>query len=220
MGINQKLFEVMSETEALEKNMTVGTGSNSYKAVSEKDVLNMLKPLFKKYKLIIIPVSGDMSESNSTWEEEYNGKISVKKRNVTVLVAQFDIIDIESGEKITITGFGNGADPQDKGAGKAFTYAFKNALIKSFMLFSGEDADNTHSDDYNRPTASQGNNTPTSEVKVTVQMLEDMAKEKKVPIKQILERYAAESKKICTDVKFISQECKQKYYNELAAMKL
>jgi hypothetical protein len=147
MGLYEKIYNVMNESEGLEKNLSVGTGSNSYKAVGEAEVLNMLKPLFKKNKLIIFPVDGDISETNSSWESEYNGKKETKTRNVTQLRVKFKIVDVETGESEIITGFGNGADSQDKGSGKAFTYAFKTALSKTFMLFSGEDTDNTHSDD-------------------------------------------------------------------------
>ncbi len=147
MGLYEKIYNVMNESAGLEKNLSVGTGSSSYKAVGEAEVLNMLKPLFKKNKLIIFPVDGDISETNSSWESEYNGKKETKTRNVTQLRVKFKIVDVETGESETITGFGNGADSQDKGSGKAFTYAFKTALSKTFMLFSGEDTDNTHSDD-------------------------------------------------------------------------
>lgn len=147
MSLYEKIYNVMNESEGLEKNLSVGTGSSSYKAVGEAEVLNMLKPLFKKNKLIIFPVDGDISETNSSWESEYNGKKETKTRNVTQLRVKFKIVDVETGESEIITGFGNGADSQDKGSGKAFTYAFKTALSKTFMLFSGEDTDNTHSDD-------------------------------------------------------------------------
>lgn len=147
MSLYEKIYNVMNESEGLEKNLQVGTGSNSYKAVGEAEVLNMLKPLFKKNKLIIFPIDGDISETNSSWESEYNGKKETKTRNVTQLRVKFKIVDVETGESEIITGFGNGADSQDKGSGKAFTYAFKTALSKTFMLFSGEDTDNTHSDD-------------------------------------------------------------------------
>jgi hypothetical protein len=147
MGLYEKIYNVMNESEGLEKNLSVGTGSSSYRAVGEAEVLNMLKPLFKKNKLIIFPVDGDISETNSSWESEYNGKKETKTRNVTQLRVKFKIVDVETGESEIITGFGNGADSQDKGSGKAFTYAFKTALSKTFMLFSGEDTDNTHSDD-------------------------------------------------------------------------
>lgn len=147
MSLHEKIYNVMVDSEGLTKDKSVGSGTNSYKAVSESEVLNMLKPLFKKHKLIVIPVDGDISENNSTFDSEFNGKITTKQRNVTQLKCNFKIIDTETGEFEILVGFGNGADSQDKGSGKAFTYAYKTMLSKTFMLFSGEDTDNTHSDD-------------------------------------------------------------------------
>ena len=147
MSLYEKIYAVMNESAGLEKNLQVGTGNSSYKAVSEAEVLNMMKPLFKKHKLIIFPVDGEVTEHNSSFETEYKGKVTTKTRNVTQLKVKFKIVDVETGESEILIGFGNGADSQDKGAGKAFTYAFKNVLSKTFMLFSVEDADNHHSDD-------------------------------------------------------------------------
>jgi hypothetical protein len=147
MSLYEKIYKVMNESEGLEKDLTVGSGASSYKAVGEKEVLNMLKPLFKKHKLIIFPVDGDISEHNSVFDTTYKEEVTTKTRNVTQIKVKFKIVDVETGESEILMGFGNGADSQDKGSGKAFTYAFKTMLSKTFMLFSGEDTDNTHSDD-------------------------------------------------------------------------
>lgn len=147
MSLYQKMYNVMTESEGLEKDLVVGSGNNSYRAIGEKEVLNMLKPLFKKHKLIVFPIDGDISEENSVFDTSYKGEVTTKTRNVTQLKVKFKIVDVENGESEILVGFGNGADSQDKGSGKAFTYAFKTMLNKTFMLFSGEDTDNTHSDD-------------------------------------------------------------------------
>jgi len=144
----QKMFAVMSESEAIEKNMTVGKGSNAYKAVSEASMLNMVKPLFKKYKLVIFPIDADIKEIVNVYNKtDYEGKSSEAIRAITQIKVTYRIADTETGEYQDVIGLGNGADSQDKGAGKAFTYSLKNALSKTFMLFSGEDTDNEHSDD-------------------------------------------------------------------------
>jgi hypothetical protein len=148
MSLYVKMFNVMNDSEAIEKNMEVGTGKNAYKAVSEATILNMIKPLFKKYELIIFPISGDIKDHCMTWDKtDYDGKTSQALRAMTELKVTYRILDVESGEFQDVVGFGNGADTQDKGAGKAFTYSLKNVLSKTFMLFSGEDTDNEHSDD-------------------------------------------------------------------------
>lgn len=139
----KKIYNVMIKTEKLEADMKIGTGSNAYKAVSEASVLNMVKPLFKEERLIIIPVEIKVSESFREYEQTgYDGKLQKKTSQMTNLISMFKIIDIDTGDFELVAGVGNGVDPQDKGPGKAFTYSFKNALAKTFLLFSGEDTDN------------------------------------------------------------------------------
>jgi hypothetical protein len=128
MGLYEKMFNVMSESTGLEKDMSVG---GQYKAISEKMVLNEIKPLLKKYKLIIIPIKAEIEQ----------------KDKLTIVQADYKIIDTETGEFEILATVGNGADSQDKGSGKAWTYAYKCLLQKTFCLFSGEDTDNEHSDD-------------------------------------------------------------------------
>lgn len=130
MGLYNKLYELMCETKAIEKNMTIQFKTSNYTAVSESSILNEIKPLLKKYKLIILPVGLEIKQEN----------------NLTTLNVQWKIIDVETGEYEILTSPGNGSDTQDKGTGKAFTYAYKVLMQKTFMLFSGEDTDNEHSD--------------------------------------------------------------------------
>lgn len=143
MSLYEKIYAVMCDTESIDKSMTVGYGNNSYKAVSEKDMLNMIKPLLKKHRLVCLPVAGEMHESCETVETAKGATV----RAITSLVAQWKIVDIDTGESEILYGFGQGADTQDKGAGKAYTYAYKNMFSKTFCIFSGEDTDNTHSDE-------------------------------------------------------------------------
>lgn len=143
-GLALKIYNVMCATEGLKKDLVVGKDTKgAYRAVGEKAVLNMIKPLLIKEKLIIRPIDG-------TIEDYVNKTIAYAKegtRAITQIKLFFEITDVETGESTQIVGFGNGADSQDKGSGKAFTYAYKTALSKTFMLFSGEDADNHHSED-------------------------------------------------------------------------
>ena len=212
LKLYQKMYAVMNESESIEKSMTVGSGNNSYKAVSEASMLNLIKPLFKKYKLIVFPIDGDISENVMTWEktDNYKNTVSNTLRAVTQLKVKYKIVDTESGESEILIGFGNGSDPQDKGAGKSSTYSFKNMLSKTFMLFSGEDTDNTHSDDIGKEK--QGNTiTPTdnTEVTVTAKMLVDMGKTKGYDEAYLCNKYKVK------EIKFIKQETKKNAYETL-----
>jgi hypothetical protein len=143
MGLYQKMHQIMTETSGLEKTMTVGTGSNSYRAISEKAILNEIKPLLKKYGVIMFPIEAEIKEVVNTYTG-YKGETS---RLMSQVVVKYKIVDVESNEFEILATVGNGVDPQDKGSGKAWTYAYKALLQKTFMLFSGEDTDNEHSDD-------------------------------------------------------------------------
>ena len=210
LKLYQKMYAVMNESEAIEKSMTVGSGNNSYKAVSEASMLNLIKPLFKKHKLIVFPIDGEISENVMIWEktDTYKNTVSNNLRAITQLKVKYKIVDTESGENEILIGFGNGADPQDKGAGKSSTYSFKNMLSKTFMLFSGEDTDNTHSDDIttgsNKPQEQQKQQSDTETV--TTQMLIDMAKAKGFNEAQICKKFGTK------EAKFIKQEDKKAAY--------
>lgn len=205
LKLYKKIFDVMNETSSLEKEMTVGKGQNAYRAISEAAVLNEIKPLLKKHKLILFPVESNIEEHSTQYPDQYDSS-KTKTRLISQIVAKYKIVDIESGEFEILATVGNGADPQDKGSGKAWTYAYKALLQKTFMLFSGEDTDNTHSDEV-MPTSN------TSDVKITTEQLKLAMTKKGVTESQIFATYKKDTDKSCSDLKFISQEYKQKYFN-------
>lgn len=147
MSLYKKMHEVMVESEALSKDLQVGVGNSKYKAISEAQVLNAIKPLFKKHKLILFPIEVDVTEESTSYEVSNKYGTEQRTRLMTSLKAKYKIVDIETGEFEILATVGNGVDPQDKGSGKAMTYALKALLQKTFMLFSGEDTDNEHSND-------------------------------------------------------------------------
>lgn len=143
MSIYKKIHAIMCESEGIEKNLTVGDGKNSYKAVGEASVLNAIKPLLKKHGVVIFPIEVKIDESF----QEYEGRYGTSQRFLSNLHAKYKIVDIETGESEMLETVGYGTDSQDKGSGKAMTYAYKALIQKTFCLFSGEDTDNEHSDD-------------------------------------------------------------------------
>ena len=155
-NIAKAILNVMSEVKNIEKTMDVGTGSSSYKGVSDKVVKEVLQPLMIKYELSIMPTSVEAKTETSRWEEEssYQGKSYTKQKQSTFTeVTTKYLLLHSSGESIELAGYGHGVDSQDKGAGKATTYALKYALLYTFLIPTGsiDDADNTHSDDLETP---------------------------------------------------------------------
>ena len=80
----KKILNVMSKAPSLEKDANVGTGRNSYKAVSEKQVLNAIKPLLIEEKIIVLPIEGEIKEVTEPYTvTDDNGNMSQKIKTFT-----------------------------------------------------------------------------------------------------------------------------------------
>lgn len=135
---------ITAELQTVGKNLTVGEGKNKYKAVSERDILDTVKPLEAKYGVYSYPHSREVLESNMLeTETQYGTKTSFMSRIKTVY--RFVNTD-KPDEYIETTTFAEGIDPQDKGSGKAMTYADKYALMKAYKISTGDDPDQTASE--------------------------------------------------------------------------
>lgn len=151
--ISKAILAVMSEVKSIEKTMDVGTGGSSYKGVSDKVVKEILQPVMVKHGLVIVPTEVNATEKIERWDETYNGNTKQKQSIFTEVRTKYLLVHQESGESIELAGYGHGVDSQDKGAGKATTYALKYALLYTFLIPTGkiDDADSEHSDDIEVP---------------------------------------------------------------------
>lgn len=211
-----KIYNVMCATESLEKNMTVGKGSNAYQAIGEATVLNVIKPLFKQEKLIMLPTKTVATEITEQYPDPYD-KTKTKTKSMTQLLITFILVDAETGESIEVEVAGNGFDSLDKGTGKATTYAYKTALQKTFMLFSGEDTDAHHSNDqYNNSPSEQSqqqsNQNNSGDRKVTTQQLIEIAAKKGYCEDKLKKKYNVQ------DVKYIKAAIKIEAYDNFAKL--
>lgn len=150
------IINVMNDVKNIEKTMNVGTGSSAYKGVSDKDVKQKIGESMAKNGLVLLPIEIKPTLRVERWEEAqtYNGQTQMKqKQQVFTEVETKYLLMHTSGESQVVVGYGHGVDSQDKSAGKATTYALKNALLYCFLVPTGtiEDADNTHSDEHQVP---------------------------------------------------------------------
>lgn len=151
----------MTEVKGVEKGMTVGTGSASYKGVSDYDVKKIIGESMRKNGLSILPISVEPNTRVDRWEEtnQYGTK---QKQSVFTEVKTKYLLLHSSGESMELAGYGHGVDTQDKGAGKATTYALKYALLYTFLTPTGaiDDADKEHSDEKEVPKTTAYNHKP------------------------------------------------------------
>src|SRR5574343_658337 len=146
------VIEVMKAVEGIDKSMTVGAGQSAYKGVSDKDVKQIIGREMAKHGLCILPIGVEESTQIDRWEET-SGSYSKQKQSVLSRVTTKYLLCHTSGETQVLSGYGHGADSQDKAAGKATTYALKYTLLYTFLVQTGkiDDADNEHSEEKEVP---------------------------------------------------------------------
>lgn len=152
MNIFQRMAAITAELQTVAKNLTVQqTKTSSYKAVSERDILDAVKPLEAKHGVYSYPAARTILESNLLESEsEYQGKVTKKTTFMTRIETVYRFVNIdEPSEYIETTTFAEGIDTQDKGSGKAMTYADKYALMKAYKISTGDDPDQNASEENN-----------------------------------------------------------------------
>ena len=149
MNIYEKMSAITAELRTVAKNLEVKAGGGSYKAVSERDILDAVKPREEKYGISSYPCDREILESATLESEQnYKGNITIKTTFFTRIKTTYMFINTENpDERFTTVTFAEGIDPQDKGSGKAMTYADKYALMKAYKISTGEDPDQEGSKD-------------------------------------------------------------------------
>ena len=144
MNIYEKLSAITAEIGVVEKNLNVKVSSNSsYKAVSERDVLDAVKPIEQKYRVYSYPANRRIIDRDVlTKETEYNGTITRTNTLFMRVETVYRFVNIDKPDEfIETTVYGDGLDTGDKASGKAMTYADKYALMKAYKLSTGDDPD-------------------------------------------------------------------------------
>ncbi len=138
----------MKEVKGMEKNSRVGSGDYAYDGTKDLDVKEVFNEELAKAGLCILPTDIKEETQIDRWQEGTKMKQSI----FTKVHTRYLLLH-ESGESIELSGYGHGVDSQDKGAGKATTYALKNTLLLSFLTPVGKmaDTDTTHSNDHQTP---------------------------------------------------------------------
>ena len=125
----QKMLNVYKAVDYLQKDDQVKFGQTNYKAISEEKVTSTVRAALVENGLIVFPI-----------EQEHK-----KEGNLSTVDVKYKLVDTETGEYEIIVSSGTGSDTQDKGVGKAMTYAFKYLFLRTFAIPTGEDPDKVSS---------------------------------------------------------------------------
>lgn len=144
LNIYERLSLITDEIGVIEKNLNVQVNKNaSYKAVSERDVLDAVKPIERKYRVYSYPVKREIIDKDTLIKEsEYNGNVTRTNTLFMRIDTTYRFVNIDKpDEYMETTVYGDGLDTGDKAPGKAMTYADKYALMKAYKLSTGDDPD-------------------------------------------------------------------------------
>jgi len=122
MNIYQRMHSVMKAVSYVQKEEK--KVNNQYTFVSHDAVTAKLRPHLIEAGIVVIPDVKEVKQDGN--------------RTEAFVVVHF--VNVEKPEdRVSFTTFGYGIDPQDKGPGKAVSYAVKYALLKAFSLETGDD---------------------------------------------------------------------------------
>ena len=143
MSIYEKMQKITEEMGVIQKNLSIQAGSNKYKAVSERDILDNVKPLEANYRIYSYPFERNILQSDILVKEtEYQGKATKTNSLFMRIEAIYRFVNIDMPEQyIDIKSYADGIDTGDKATGKAMTYADKYALMKAYKISTGDDPD-------------------------------------------------------------------------------
>ena len=129
LNIYQKINKVMQQVEAVQKESKKVNGQ--YTFVSHDAVAAALHMPMAENGIVMVPSVGEL----------------VRDGNMTIVRMDIEFVNSDAPEeKIKVSHYGYGIDPQDKGVGKAVSYAVKYALLKMFCLETGDDVEKDNTD--------------------------------------------------------------------------
>ena len=134
-NILQRINAAMKEVDYIQKEKKSGM---NYSIVSHDKVTAAVRPILVKHGIVYYPAALNVAQDGNRTQVQ----MSVKFCNVD---NPDDFIHVES--------LGYGIDAQDKGPGKAISYAVKYALLKCLGLETGDDPDLEQEVRHEKPAA-------------------------------------------------------------------
>lgn len=179
-NLAKAVIEVMKSVKGMEKNSQVGSGNYGYSGTKDQDVKEVFNEALSKNGLCVLPIDIEEETKIDRWMEGNKSKQSVFTKVKTKYMLLHD-----SGETMELAGYGHGVDSQDKGAGKATTYALKNALLYAFLTPVGkiDDTETTHSEEITTPE-------PSKKPNLTKAIFDKIIKGSKSEIEAAMKAYA------------------------------
>lgn len=139
-NLYQRMLWVTGALPRIAKDSTVQTGGGgSFKAVSHDAVVGALKPLLVEAGIAVLQTVEEHKHEALSWKDR-DGHERTAHWHEVKLKLTFVNVD-QPDEQIEVVAYGAALDRQDKGLGKAVSYAKKYGLLTNFLCETGEDTD-------------------------------------------------------------------------------
>lgn len=148
-NIYQRISAIAADVPPIEKDSKVEFGQ-SYKYTSHDYVSGIIRPLLGKHGVAMIT-------SLASWKQDGN-------RLEAIYTIDFVNID-DPEDRVTTQWIGYGVDNQDKGPGKACSYATKYAAMKTFLMSTGDDPEASNINHLSTGAAPPAKKTPKAKPK-------------------------------------------------------
>ena len=123
LNIHQRLNAVMADVNYIKKDKKIEIGKGSFSVTGHDAVTKLIHPLLVKHKISLIPTVVEMTQEG----------------NRTRVLMSFDWINIDDPKDLfTNQCVSYGMCNQDKGPGKAISYAQRFITLKTLHLETGE----------------------------------------------------------------------------------
>lgn len=138
-NLMQRMAGVMADVDYLTKDDRVDAGAGkSYTAITEEKVTSTVRQAMLKHGIVMYPTSQSTTITSETVATKHGERIN----RVTHVDVVYHMVNIDDpSDFIEIASAGTGVDTQDKGVGKAMTYAYKYAMLRTFAIPTGDDPD-------------------------------------------------------------------------------
>ena len=155
-NIFQRMAAITADLQTVAKNLDVSTGKGKgYKAVSERDIIDAVKPAEAAHGVYSYPCDRKVLESQTL---ESSTDYGIKTTFMTRIQTTYRFVNVDNPDDfIEMVTFAEGIDAQDKGSGKAMTYSDKYALMKAYKISTGDDPDQTASEETRYTQKRSGN---------------------------------------------------------------
>jgi hypothetical protein len=192
-NLYQRISAVMADVEYLQKDDNVGSGNYGYKAISIEKVTEAVRTAMVRHGLVILPIEQVHVMEDKERANNNGQRVLVP---ITTVDVKYKIVNVDNpAEFETIVSSGTGVDPQDKGVGKAMLYSYKNLLLRTFAIPTGDDTDKTH----NKELEAQQKPIKAAKQEPQPEQPKPMAKEQKAEILELLKN-PAQTQDIVTKV--------------------